>query len=429
MLWHTVLRSSSASWAAPVVAVFVLFLLQDSLTANTTHGYWNGATGAASYALTFVVSACAGAGAWEGSRFSRGHVTHWAPARNPLSVALPILTPIVLLGILGMGMALTVSAWSADTGLGTPHPGIVIMWLVMIGAATVAGFLAGRLMPPFIAVPLSLLATFCITAYPASIEPLWIRHLVGGAMFDCCALDQTPDWRALDSTIATALGVLLSGLVLIFYSVKVRTSLLACALLVGGLGTGVWLAHDLPAQPFVNRSSSDLVCFGEAPRVCVWPELTSRSVMIRQSAIAASLRLRDAGLVIPDTFTMAGPPSENQLLIGTGAQPTPDEVTSGVAGGFLPLAPPACALSGSYPGGQAYGSVAAWLALTAGVKPAELTNRYDPRDIAMAKDVIRQSKSTQLTWYSRNSQALRNCTSKPVLPPKTLAVGPSGAAK
>ncbi|MFE9846252.1 DUF7224 domain-containing protein [Streptomyces goshikiensis] len=248
-------------------------------------------------------------------------------------------------------------------------------------------------------------------------------------MFDCCALGQTPDWRALDSTIATALGIMLSGLALISYSVRVRTALLAFTLLAGGLGTGVWLAHNLPAQPFVERSSSDLVCSGESPRVCLWPELTSQSAMIRQSAIAASLRLRAAGLVIPDTFTMAGPPPENQLLIGTGAQPTPDEVTSGVAGGFLPLAPPACAQSGPYPGAVAYGSVAAWLALTAGVEPTVLTNRYPPRDIAMAQDVIHQPRSAQLNWYNHNSQALRDCTSKPVLPPKAVTGRAPGAAQ
>ncbi|WP_433857624.1 DUF7224 domain-containing protein [Streptomyces kronopolitis] len=418
MLWRTVLRSSSASWLAPLLAAFVALLLSDDLAAGVIHGYWPSTLGAATFALPFVAPACATAGAWEGTRLTRGNVTHWAPTRSGLGIALPLLAPVLVLGTVGMAVAVAVTISTGRPDVGTPPVGMVLIWLVILTAHAMAGFLLGTRLPLVVATPLALILSFVLTAYPAALEPLWLRHMVTGGMGSCCSLDQTPSWRAAASALVLALGVIVAAaLALTMLRRRARTLLIGGAL-VAGLAGSAWLAYGLPADPVTARSSDQLECAGDEPRVCLWPELAGHAAMVRESATDARHRLQQAGLSVPDELTMDEHPGKGSLFIGAWPDPTPSEVRAGVGTALLPSGPPACAQSGSsFPGADAYGPTAAWLSLTAGAEQEAVAGHYGEKEGAVAARIRQASPDEQLAWYHRNDRALRDCTTHPAPPP------------
>ncbi|MFJ9619068.1 DUF7224 domain-containing protein [Streptomyces noursei] len=417
MLWRTVVRSSSASWLAPLLAAFVALLLSDDLTAGVTPGYWPSALGHANFALHFVAPACATAGAWEGSRITRGNVTHWAPTRSGLGIALPLLVPVFVLGAVGMAVAAALTISTSQPDVGMPPLGMVLVWLVVLAAHSFAGFLLGKRLPLVVAAPLALILSFVLTAYPAAMEPLWLRHMVTGGMSSCCSLSQTPDWRAAASALVLALGVIAAAVVVLtVLARRARTVLVTVALVAGLAGSG-WLAYGLPADPVNARPAYQLQCAGDNPRVCLWPELSQQADMIRENAADARDRLQRAGLTVPAELTMDKEPKPGALFIGAWPKPTPSQVRSGVGTALLPSGPPACAERGPFPGADAYGSTAVWLARTAGADAQDVAGRYGETENTVATRVLQLPHSQQLAWFEHNSKALRDCTTHPAPAP------------
>lgn len=414
MLWRTVARSSSATWLAPLLAAFVAVLLSDDLTASVTPGSWPGAVGAATFALPFVAPACAAAGAWEGARFTRGNVAGWAPARSELAIALPLLVPVIVLGALGMAVAVALTISTAHPQAGVPPVGMALVWLVVLTAHALAGFLLGKRLPLVVAVSLALVLSFVLTAYPAAVEPVWLRHMVTGGMTSCCSLGQAPDWQAAASAAVLACGVIAAAAVaLTALAVRLRRALIAATLAAGLAGSGL-LAHGLPADPAVARAAEQLQCAGDHPRVCLWPELSGSAGMVRRNAAGAWRRLQHAGLAVPDTLTMEDHPGKRAAFIGSWPDPTPSVVRAGVGASLLPSGPPACAQAGSSsPGADAYGPTAAWLSLTAGAASEDVVSHYGAKETAVAADVRHAGGDEQLAWFRQNSKALRDCTTHP----------------
>ncbi|MEV6131998.1 hypothetical protein AB0M05_35300 [Streptomyces violaceusniger] len=414
MLLRTIVRVSSGTRLLPFLAGFIVIALGDNLSEWVTPHYWLSATGTAALALSFVGPACAGAGAWEGSRLRRARISDQNAVRSPLAIAFPLLLPVFVMGVVGMAAALVVSAAAADVGFGMPNLGIFAVEAVLLAANTLVGFVMGRLWAPIIAVPVTLIASFVANAYPVSWSVVWIRHLVGGGLRDCCVLDQSLDVWALVSAGAFGTGVCLSAAVLIQYRKAVPAIVAAAALLAAGFAGGAASAHGMGADPVTSRPTSDLECDHGQPRICLWPEM-DRAGMVRTESRKAVERLRRAGVAVPATLTMADRPGpgETRLAIGPGVSAL--GVPTGVAAGLLPHSP-ACADNGEpYPAADAYGPVGAWLSLTAGAAPQSLTNRVAPPELALAQRVRKQSRQAQLAWYERNTRAMRSCNERPQL--------------
>ncbi|GAA3164339.1 MULTISPECIES: DUF7224 domain-containing protein [Streptomyces] len=423
MRWRTVLRSSSAAWLAPLLAAFVAFLLRDDLVAGVTAGYWPSVFGAATFALPFVTPACAAAGAWEGSRLARGKVAAWAPARGGPAIAWPVLLPVLALGLLGMGVAVGFTLTEAAPTGGLPPLGVAAMWLIVFLANAMAGFLLGRKLPLVIAVPLALILSFVLTAYPATLEPLWLRHMVTGGVDGCCSLDQTLNWRPVASTSVLALAVVLAAALALTATGRRAIRFGTTGLLAAGLlGSGA-LAYGLPATPTTPRSTAALTCSGSDPQVCVWPELSSDLPTIQRVAAGARQRLRHAGLSLPTQLTMAEHPGAGAQYIGSWERATTDNVRIGIATGLLPANPPACAAKGDFPGEVAFGPLSAWLSLTTGASEDEVANRYGQQETALAARLRTAPAAQQRAWFQRNEPALHDCTTKPRLKPSGQAAG------
>ncbi len=429
MLWRTVLRSSSATWLAPALAVFLAVFVQEDLLERVSYGSWLSALGSAGFALPFVAPACAAAGAWESTRLVRGRADRWLPSRSWLAVVFPLVTPVILLGVFGMVVASFFTIARAEPSVGGPSLGIIAMWVVVLAAHSMAGFLIGKRLPLVLAAPLALGLSFVLTAYPAAFEPLWLRHLVTGGLSECCSLNESLDWRGPGSAVVVALGVLVAALLMmtaLSRAVRVSTALGA---LVAGLTGGVVLAQGLSAMPIVDRASTELHCEGSSPRICLWPEIAGSSLaeMVRENAIDARLRMIRAGLKVPATLTMSSKPGAGELYMGSWSQPTPTAVRSGIAGGLIPSGPPECWFSGqAYPGGAAFGPVDSWLTLTTGADATGLKDRYGPTDVALAVEVTKWAPSRQKAWFDYNSKSLRDCTTKPAVTKKAFDASPAG---
>ncbi|MET9293663.1 hypothetical protein [Streptomyces sp. NPDC003077] len=313
---------------------------------------------------------------------------------------------------MAVAMAVTISATQPRTGF--PPLGIVPVWMLIFIAHGMAGSLFGRYLPLVVAAPLALILSFVLIAYPAAFEPLWLRHMVAGGTSSCCALDETFDWRAAASAAVLALGVIAAASVAIAASSRLLTRGIVClALLATGLVGSGRLAYGLPAEPATPRAADQLVCSGNAPRLCVWPEAVDEITMIRQNASEAWRRLRQAGLSVPGVITMSSAPEPGSLFIGVGARPTPDLVRDAVGEALMPMEPPRCAEAGSHPGIDASGPVGSWLLLTAGADEETAATHYGRQDAATAVKVRQASREQQLAWYRHNSKALQDCTTQP----------------
>lgn len=431
MLLRTILRTSAGLRALPFLVGFVLVPLGDDLSAWVTPGYGLSAAGHASLALPFACAACAAAGAWEGGRLHRGRVFDRSPVRSPLAITAPVLLPVAAMGGLGMIAALGTTALAGGTAAGAPQPGVLAVWTGLLLAATLVGSIVGRVLAPVVAVPLALVSSFVLNAYPASFDAYWVRHLVGGGLSDCCAVDQVLDQKAVLSSLAFSGAVCAAAVLLIRYRGAPAALAGALAVTAGGVALAAHLAQGLGPEPVLDRPASALVCDHGRPRVCLWPELNGpRASLVRDEARRVVTTLAGHGVPVPATLTMAARPGPGEAKLGIPTTARVPDVTPGVVGGLLPRTPD-CARSGApYPAGEAAGPVTAWL--TAKAKPdgtapfgaaADGTapgsrGRFGAQDAALAEQVLRLPRGTQLDWYLATTEALRHCdTPAPALFP------------
>ncbi|MGW6539663.1 DUF7224 domain-containing protein [Streptomyces sp. NPDC055051] len=415
MLLRTVLRSSPATVLLPLVAGFVFLALGDDLSAWVTPHYWASATGSAAFALPFVAAACAAAAAWEGARLAKGQVFNQPAVRGPLAITLPVLLPVLVMGLLGILVALFISTTAADVPLGLPDFGILAAVVAMLVAHTLVGYVLGRVVPRVLAAPVALIGSFFVGAYPASWNIIWLRYLVGGGLSNCCSIDTSVAPQALAGPIFFATAVSGAAILLLCRGRKVVPLTVASTLIICG-GFATWLvARDLPADPLQARSTDALICDDTAqPKVCLWPEVEDRP-MVHQQARAAAARLRAAGVPLPDTLTMAARPAPGELKLGIAPDARVAELPGGVASGLLP-SPPTCALNGDpYPAAAAAGPLAAWLYATAGVPDQALAGRFGEQEGKLAEKVRKLPPGKQLRWYQQNRAALASCNTPPPL--------------
>ncbi|WP_159030481.1 DUF7224 domain-containing protein [Streptomyces sp. CB01201] len=410
------LRSSSAVIVLPIVVVFVLAAIGNDITSWTTAGYWPSATGSSTYALPFISTACAAMGAWEGARLTRGHVFSQVSVRSPLTISASVLVPVVAAGGIASLAALLLAAGSAGVGAGLPDLMILAAELVLLLANTLVGFCIGRRLPALISVPASLVGAFIVNAFPASWSILWLRHLVGGGLSDCCALDQVVNTRAVWCTLLFAGGLAAACLTVINYRHQRLAPAIALGILIAGTGSAVATAQGLQADATSPRPLAVLDCKqGPSATVCLWPEVTHAST-VRSETQKAVAKLQAFGVTTPSTFTMAARPTAQEAKLGIGPSASAQDVPPGVVAGLLPQLP-ACATQGAYPGGEAVAPVAAWLMLTAGASENTLAAKTDPDTSKLARQVASMPKAEQLRWYAINTSAMKTCTVKPQLIP------------
>ena len=402
----------------PLLVLLVLFG-SSAGSRYVTDGYWTAAIAKASLMLILIAPICATAAAWEGARQRRGRILDWAIARPEWQLTLTSVAPTLLMGLVGVAVSVMTLAPHAAGAPGWPNPWLIGVYLLVVVAHTMVGYALGRWLPIAVALPAALFSSYLWLAYPAGITPVWIRHLNGLSFEACCAIDQAPAARALVGTGLLAAGSALGVLLALHRSRPARLAALGCLTFSGVLAvTAVWPLGPSPGQP----RAGTLACVGAAPRICLWPEQEQSRGVIEAAIRPAYGRLVAAGLDLPPTVTGQDTPDADQLFVPIAAVPNPNILVRALPVSLLAGVTPQCAAEGPWPGGDAYGPLQVWLALTAGAPAEELASTAPPEAIELVNRVYALPHERQLAWYTANRAALNDCNT-------TLPLDPSGFAE
>ncbi|MGW0395843.1 DUF7224 domain-containing protein [Streptomyces sp. NPDC003042] len=419
MLTRTIIRSSSATIMFFLLTGFIAFLLNDTLTSFVTHGYGPSALGKASMALPFAAAACAGSAAWEAARLKRGRVFYQAPVRGRLGIALPVLLPVWLMGVTGMGVALVISSTAVGAVPPLSHLGMLAAHGLLLAANVLGGYLLGSVLPALAAAPLGLVAGFFLMAFPASWESSWPRQLVAGGFGSCCSVGNVISPKAVWVAVIFAAALCAAALAVI-HRTSLTTTVLALVLIVGSAAVAIPLAKPLGYDPVIARDTSELVCSAQGePRICLWPENADDTTVIRQTRTYAA-RMKEAGLAIPPSLTQNRSPKPGETTFGINESPRPEDLAANLANAVLPPLPACARATGKFAAYPARAPLMAWLMAIASQSPPK-PGRFSPEEAALAQKALQQSRETQLAWYETNRQALTTCDQPPRLDPAGAA--------
>ncbi|WP_320776465.1 hypothetical protein [Streptomyces sp. CRN 30] len=309
----TVLRTSSAMWAAPVALMLpVFYFIVGHGDLEAYHGY---APSVVSHTLlpdySFAYAVVSGLSAWESGRLVLARVWESAAARSRYRIALDVLAPVVVLGwlmlLLPVAMALIV-AHSAPTPAAL-RP--LALALLMCVAHAVIGFGIGLRVARFVAVPLLLVIVWVLTAFSVTYDEMWPRHLSGRYPMGLEFGEVTSMISLVPHILLT--GGLALGVALLWSrrATAVLRSTLAAVIAVGGIWGAYAMVHDWGHNAPVLTRQAPMTCVGTAPRLCM-PSATAQNIMeTREQAASVLERLRGAGVepiptLVTDTLQDGG---------------------------------------------------------------------------------------------------------------------------
>ncbi|MER7005313.1 hypothetical protein ABT297_20015 [Dactylosporangium sp. NPDC000555] len=412
-------RTRAETYAtAPLLA---LVLLQGSAVVGTTTPlYWTAATANADLMLFIVVPVCAAVAAWEGARHRIGRIDTMTIVRRSWQVALVAVAPTLVMGLLGIAAAVASTAPAAVGAPGLPDPWLIAVYILVMAGHTVVGYGLGRWLPPALALPISLAGSYVWLAYPAAIEPFWIRHLNGLSFEGCCTIDRSPSPRALLATavFAVALG---AGVLSALAGTRRMRAVGGAALTVLSI---VAVTVALPLGPSADAPRGGSVrCEGSKPVLCLWPEQEGSRGLVHAALASSYARLADVGMPLPAVVTAREAEARDAIFVGLAARPEPRDVVLSLVAGAVPGTVPDCATRGEWPGANSHVALTAWLALAAGVPASDLDGVAPPELIDLASRVRRLSNERQLAWYHANLAPLQDCTTQPRLDPSAFQDG------
>ncbi len=415
MPWRATLRTSPASWlAVPIMALAGAYAL--GYSPATTDPYPLAHTSAGAVVLGFVAPICAAIGAWEAGRLQRAGWWRLPHARASLVIAARALLLPVAVGLLAVVAA--AEAQLLEAGLLWPDLRILGVAAIVIVSHAALGFAVGTWLPVVVAAPAVLLVGYLWMALPRAFEPLWVRHL-NGSYTSCCTLQSDLAPGALLAVVVVGAGFVGGASLLLRRQQATWQPAAALVAVTAGLALGAIPIAGLGPDPTVARSEHELVCRGDQPQVCVWPEHAARLPEVLVLASHARDAWRSAGLAVPATFSEG--PGAGVLPFGFSLEAQGPDVLHAMAYGMLPPLP-ACALQVGYPAAGALDYLHAWLDASAGMADAELQLRFQapqpagwPPVLELVSELRSRSPEVQGRWAAANLDALGDCESQPML--------------
>lgn len=408
-------RTSPAVWLAlPLVALAAGYTF--GYSPATSDPYPLAHTSAGSLVLGFIAPICAALGAWEAGRLQRSGWWQLPHARPPWIIAARTLLPPVMVGVLAVLTAAETQLLGA--GLLWPDPRILGVAALVIASHAALGFAVGTWVPVVVAAPAVLLVGYLWMALPRAFEPLWVRHL-NGSYASCCVLQSDLAPAALVAVALVCSGFFAAALFLIRRRRAAWLPIAAAAAVTVGLVAGAIPISGLGPDPTVARSEESLVCRGQEPRVCMWPEHAGRMSEVLNLASQARDGWRTTGLGVPATFSEGQ--AEEALRFGFSLEASNADLLHAMAYGMLPPVPE-CAMQRGYPAAGGLDYLHAWLDASAGMSQAELQLRFEapqPPGRPPVMDLVAQLRTQPLDvqgqWAEANLEALRDCETQPVL--------------
>ncbi len=418
------LRRSVALWIAPVLVPLCWVIGRGG-----TPGWEYYGLSTAVHVLTVLVVLCpiaAGASAWDSARQRRSGFTEYSAtaSRSPLWAALYQCLAVLLLILIDYIVTLAASVSKFDASLGIPAPSILIFGTLVLAVHVALGNVIGRFAPrftaPFIAIAVSWGWLIVLVISPTP----WLRNLSLVSESNI-ALGQVFARNLLLGQVAVALSLiglfafLIEGQRLDTKSLK-GLFVPAILLMAFALGAVLVSPYSSSSETVLRAAPSHPTCNIGHITVCVWPE----DAVQLPTIVAPIDQIVSPLLGVPGIsrnyveYGINPPTPGSQVVIGA---PSPGEPTTAYVAqlvGLLLPPFPKCGEVGSgnysWPGLSVRALVGAWMLYHAGYV-SDAFMELSPSDAKVLSSVVQQSQSRQLTWFTRNMAAQKQCTILPVL--------------
>ncbi len=394
----------------PIVVVLAYAWATSATISQGIDGYGLTASMRAISVLPFVAPICAACAAWEVGRLRRGMVYDMTGSRSNMTITVRRMIPVAAVGMIAMAES-AVLVWQHMAPEGTgPSPAVFAMGLLVLAGHIAFGVILGRSMPPVVATPSSFALSYAWLVYPPALTTPWVRHLTGFNDSCCLNSDQLtlgaivgPSILALSLVVAAALVVSLRRRVLALgiSAVLVAGIFVVAASLVSNLGFD-------PVQP----RTGVMVCAGTSPRVCVWPEHSSRLAeasadAARMASIMENSELRAPALATESTAPRHGP----EWTFSTSDLSTAAQLRTETAVGLVPNGPPpGCAQFTTWPGADALSALQVWLVAKAGLgMNAASSWATTPVVITTVRAELGKPIDDQASWFRTNLRVATTC--------------------
>ncbi len=419
MPWRAAWRTSPALYCAPLLVAVVWYQLQVAMPWRFDPT-WLAAYSRPAAGLFLIATVAAGCAAWDTSRLRRGGLTGWVPVRSPLRLLSASSLPALCLGMIGVATALltTLPQTMGAPGWLDVRPLTVVV--VAVAGHTLLGTALGWLLPVYVSMPSVLVGTYLWHVYPAAMEPLWLRHLVGYGWEYCCPVWAVPDNRLFWASLLVPLGLGGGALLLLAFRWVLLRSLLAVVTAGAAIMVAAEVATGLDVDPTVPRTGA-MVCEESEPTVCVWPENVALLAPVAAEATRVADDLRALGVAVPDRLAeRAADTSADDWFFQASRDAEPEQLRRVIVLGLVPQVPECAETAGGLPEGtvRAQEVAWAWLWSATGGDPSDFPY---PDDVGHRTRVVEEVRALpahgQATWYGNVRDAVLACDASPELDP------------
>ncbi|TBN57549.1 hypothetical protein EYE40_09195 [Glaciihabitans arcticus] len=309
------LRVRPATWAFVPIILIMWFGYLNFYTGPGAP-YWDAAFSRPANAFWFGLPLVAAVNAAEFFRLRSGRVLRSVViTRSALRLFVAHSAPGFAIAAVGYLSLVAVEVVRGGVpSAGYPSPALLAAVLAVIVAALAFGAVLGLTMHVIFSVPLAVVLTFLWVTVPRSDGyNLGWRHMAGYGLHECCeTFAYTIAWQAWLAPVLVALALALLALAFLSAGNKVVVrlgALVAGTILVAGAFV---TTSGMTANSSASRPVNDLVCAGDSPIICTWPEQAGGA---DGAAVSDTLRTAFAsaasrGIELPATVTAAIRPEE-----------------------------------------------------------------------------------------------------------------------
>ncbi|NYE41189.1 DUF7224 domain-containing protein [Streptomyces fulvorobeus] len=361
----------------------------------------------ASWGITVIAPAVAGAAAWEAGRqrsigdirkvSSRGAVRQWFWAARPVFV----LHLLLVVGALIMAR-LTVGVWPSGAGL------LAVAHLLVLPCGwMVIGWVLGLLCPRAVAALIAAVGGWAWLAIPRSMSaPTW-RHLTGFATEGSTLTDTLDPLVYLVPWLVTA-G--LAAAVVLLTGARGRPWLgaVSVAVLVTTLVTGRSSVSDWGYSPLTDARVGHTVCVGKSPALCLPEEYEKNAAELRSDSVPALEALQAAGVPSPRKLQMGS----DKLSLKPGTWPlywspenSPEQYQIDLARSAVTGV---AALHGVQGCRQPY-LAETWALLVVGIDERDVQASVPPQDWTLVQRIRQLPAAQQADWFTKAALDQTHC--------------------
>ena len=262
-------------WRSSLITAGVLFILGGALallfasavpSAEYATSYWLGITAQSGIALIASAAIASLGGAIEGARVRSAKLNKTSAKRGFLAIATRSLAPTFIAALLIQAVSFLAYVKFAAGATDAPNFAVLFAFATIIAAHMLFGFNLGLRVPPAIAYPVALTASYAWLGAAWSVNYFALRYMAGLVLIDCCRIDLELDHRAINTAIvfnlgiATALLLFARGRLKLSKRLPSKTFGAAIAIIVATILFATQLASPLGPFALTPRDSANMLC-------------------------------------------------------------------------------------------------------------------------------------------------------------------------